>query len=348
MKKSISLILSVICLFLTACNNSPTASTPKATPEETLCTEHAFGEWETVKDATCLEGGAEARICQNCSFSEDRATEIGDHVYSEWEVVEKSTIYTRGTESCACIYCQKAKTRYTDRIDSVSSKPVFNFQNKYDNASPRIYRTQGGCFDGTNFYQALISKEEEIAVILKKNIVTGEIIYSVPRYMKHANDITYNSKTNMIYVCESGSNVYIYNADTLEFVKSVTLPNAISAISYNEHNNTFTGYSSGKNYHFTAAFGSISNFVLQDKKTTSQGMCTDEKYIYNLYCKSIGGGCYDTYIVIHNHKGTYINTVEVSIANKREPENISIIDGVMYIECPTGTPSGTIFQVILP
>ena len=343
-KPIIDLLLIFSTLFILSCNNTPSASTPEATP----CTDHTFGEWETVKEPTCLEGGTESRICQNCGFSEERATEAVDHLYSEWEVVEKATIYVRGKERCACIYCNEEKTRNTDRVEKLSSKPVFNFQNKYDNASPRIYRTQGGCFDGTNFYQALISKNEEIAVILKKNIETGETIYSEPRPMKHANDVTYNSTTNMIYVCEAGVNVYIYNADTLEFVKSVTLPYGISAISYNEHDNTFVGLAGTKNYYYSSSFNYIRDMTLQERGATSQGMCSDEKYVYNLYCKSLGGGSYDTYIIIHTHKGVYINTVEVSIANKREPENISIIDGVMYIECPTGTPSGTIFQVLMP
>ena len=129
MKKRIIITLLTLCLLLASCNSTPIETTPD-TPAATQCAEHSFGEWQSIKDPTCLEGGTEARVCLNCDFSEERPTDTVDHLYGEWEVVEKSTIYTRGTEQCVCVYCQNAKTRNLDRVTKLSSKPVFNFQNK--------------------------------------------------------------------------------------------------------------------------------------------------------------------------------------------------------------------------
>ena len=50
---------------------------------------------------------------------------------------------------------------------------------------------------------------------------TGEIIYSEPRDIDHANDVIYNPYTNQIFA-GSGKMVHIFDADTLEFNESKT------------------------------------------------------------------------------------------------------------------------------
>ena len=40
---------------------------------------HSFGEWKTIKEATCKTKGFEERTCENCGVKENRETEIADH-----------------------------------------------------------------------------------------------------------------------------------------------------------------------------------------------------------------------------------------------------------------------------
>ena len=92
----------------------------------------------------------------------------------------------------------------------------------------------------------------------------------------------------------------------------------------------------------------INGFALSDRGVTSQGICTDEKYIYVLYCTSLGSENYEAYVYIYDYEGKYINTITVIIPDTREPENISIVDGVLYIGACTAQPVVTFFRVEIP
>jgi hypothetical protein len=54
-------------------NNDPVSSNSQSTSsyssEKTECTAHSFGEWETVKEASCI-AGEKQRVCENCDFTE--------------------------------------------------------------------------------------------------------------------------------------------------------------------------------------------------------------------------------------------------------------------------------------
>jgi len=41
--------------------------------------EHEFGEWETVKEATCSEEGLQRRVCLLCTYSEENAVKRKEH-----------------------------------------------------------------------------------------------------------------------------------------------------------------------------------------------------------------------------------------------------------------------------
>ena len=60
---------------------------------------HGYGAWQTVKEATCLEKGAEIRICA-CGASESRETGIGDHSYADG----------------FCIYCGDEEPPFADTV----------------------------------------------------------------------------------------------------------------------------------------------------------------------------------------------------------------------------------------
>ena len=65
---------------------------------------HAYGEWETVKPATCTESGEKQRVCANDNSHIEAATiEPTDHDWTgKWVVTKKPTIYAKGEETLCC------------------------------------------------------------------------------------------------------------------------------------------------------------------------------------------------------------------------------------------------------
>ncbi|MBR6728288.1 MAG: hypothetical protein IKM08_08865 [Clostridia bacterium] len=77
MKKFVCMLLAAtmlaITLTVTSCNEEP-ASPPPHT--------HAYGEWQTVQEPTCVAVGTEKRIC-SCGDTETRNTEKVEHTFAD-------------------------------------------------------------------------------------------------------------------------------------------------------------------------------------------------------------------------------------------------------------------------
>ncbi len=114
--------------------------------------EHSFGDWKTVKAATCTEKGSEQRTCKTCNHTETREvaakghTEVVDkavaatctqtgltegkhcsvcnavlvkqetvavkeHSFGEWKTVKAATCTEKGSEQRACKTCNHTETR---------------------------------------------------------------------------------------------------------------------------------------------------------------------------------------------------------------------------------------------
>ena len=211
-----------------------------------------------------------------------------------------------------------------------------------------IYRRQGGTFNGKMVYQALISASEELAVIAGMNIETGETIYSEPIPMGHANDVTYNPITNKVYVCNSGS-VHVFDADTLEYFGTIDSVVSGSGIHFSPERNLFL-FKGGQG--FSTASADLSEYIeslFTSKITgyTSQGIFADDTFIYFLLCKGISGSKYTTHVAIYDWYGNFIRFITVKIESNHEPENISVVDGQIYIGACTSQPVFTQFRVDL-
>ena len=75
MKKILSLTMAFllsasVCLF-SSCQyiDGLLDAFPSFPSDKTECTAHSFGEWETVKEASCI-AGEKQRVCENCDFTE--------------------------------------------------------------------------------------------------------------------------------------------------------------------------------------------------------------------------------------------------------------------------------------
>lgn len=233
--------------------------------------------------------------------------------------------------------------------EAVAYATLDNSKYGASDADPRIYRRQGGCFNGENYYQVFISKNEEIAVIAKKNLKTGEIVYSEPRVMEHANDATYDPYNNRIFV-GSGKTVWIYDADTLEYIEEKTFTHTTSKFSYSPERHLYVlgsyyFYDDSLTYTKNYFKGALSSIGVDSSKLSAQGSCCDDTFIYSLVIESLGNSKYNAYFSVYDWYGNIVAFVSVEIPNKFEPENISIVDGTLYIAACSTQPVATLYEV---
>ena len=76
-----------------------------------VCVTHTFGEWTTVKEATCTEAGSEKRVCSICSAEETRSVAALGHKFGEWTVTKKATCTEKGSQTRTCSVCQATETQ---------------------------------------------------------------------------------------------------------------------------------------------------------------------------------------------------------------------------------------------
>ena len=115
MKKTLwlALILLLVCMFaFFVCDSGDTSQTPNDTPSGTMdnTTEsekdahvHAFGEWTTVKDATCTVKGEQERSCA-CGEKEIESIPAR-HTAGEWIIENNATCIEKGSKYQVCSVC---------------------------------------------------------------------------------------------------------------------------------------------------------------------------------------------------------------------------------------------------
>ena len=221
--------------------------------------------------------------------------------------------------------------------------------NQYYYTTPQIHARQGGCYVGRFYYQLYKDIDDKIAVIAKKDLETGKVIYSKVREdLGHGNDMTYNPITNEIIV-PNGKHIVVFDAHTLEEKRTVS--SSVSAggrITYSPERDTYL-------------FGSF-KFMRSDLKTysnrffnadpsnkdyTNQGMASDDCFIYSLIMTPKGGSKYLTHVAVYDWSGNYVGFINVEIEGLYEPENISVVDGVLYIGTCTPHPIVTLNKLII-
>ena len=127
MKKTVwlTLILMLLCVFaLSACD---TADTPPNNGQQTtdgkddnhssdtptVC-QHTFGDWTTVKQATCKEEGTLARTCSKCSETEEESIQKSETHTPVTDAAIPATCKDTGlTEGSHCSVCNKVFVEQT-------------------------------------------------------------------------------------------------------------------------------------------------------------------------------------------------------------------------------------------
>lgn len=194
---------------------------------------------------------------------------------------------------------------------------------------------QGGGTDGTYAYYAMINKSNNEAYIYKYEIATWTLVKrSESLKLFHANDITYDAKNKRLVISACTANdgylgVLTVDPETLELIDYFKIGTAFRALDYLPWNNT---YIIGTDYFFTVMdenFNKIGFIDCKSKNYTTQGLCCDEKYIYDVrYVK----GSSTHYIVVQDYDGNYYGEIPL-IGAPSEPENMFRLGNEFFLGC---------------
>ncbi len=90
------LVLFLLCICLASCG------------EETVIEHiHEWGNWETVKKASCKEEGLRIRKCKGCGDEDKVILNLTAHNFNEGQIVEKATCQKEGKIVFECLVCSK-------------------------------------------------------------------------------------------------------------------------------------------------------------------------------------------------------------------------------------------------
>lgn len=117
------------------------------------------------------------------------------------------------------------------RYDELNMDEAYLLRNDTTGA----YTPQGGCTDGTYIYRAMVSSDDSVTVLQKLDLEGNLISQVALDILGHANDMTYCSKDNLLYVAHSSSTSIVYkvNPSTLRVVDTVNIGRTIWGIDYN-------------------------------------------------------------------------------------------------------------------
>lgn len=194
---------------------------------------------------------------------------------------------------------------------------------------------QGGCKVGKYYYQAFIKSGNAGSIIVKYNMEKKAIEKtSAVLQLHHTNDITYNGKLGKLVVCHNApdrTTISYVNPDTLTIEKTFHIEYKIFSISYNASRDQYiVGISGGQTFRILDSnFKAVGEAFQPTGRTTgytTQGNAADDKYIYFVLYK-------ENVITVYDWSGNFITLIDLDLLTNIEPENISVVDDVIYIGC---------------
>ncbi len=237
---------------------------------------------------------------------------------------------------------------YTARIETLFTFPVCGDRGQY-----RI--VQGGTFDGTYYYVALIDNQSDPMqewVCLCKFDKSGRLLAKREGLaLDHANNITYVPKWNRLLVshCQSTeqnpekhwNRCSLVDPDTLTVTDTADLPLPFFSMAYCEELDRFCSgeWAGGTLDTWDGELNHLQSYSVTPPKGTSQGAEADGHYLYfprynpnSLQVYSWDGEhCFDIPIVSKNG----------------EVEHVSVADGIFYIGGNNATWTGGYFGYLV-
>lgn len=203
---------------------------------------------------------------------------------------------------------------------------------------------QGGCMTEDSYYFALINSENsqkytktEAYVFKYDKETMTEVERSEVMMLGHANDFTYIEETNEIWVIHvCFGQISVLDADTLE-LKEIKLMNLDGyGLDYEETKEQFVVID-GINFpgRMTVWDKELEPVAKQkkglDTTLVSQGICCDEKYVYQTFWSSSRNEKEpDSMLFVTDWEGNLITKIKIDLDN-HEPENVSILGDTFYL-----------------
>lgn len=241
---------------------------------------------------------------------------------------------------CACSVLEKS----SEPVETVpiSSECTYLYSVPYAILLPAYKITQGGTMDGIYYYQDFhkndydSNQEDNVNYIVKYDIQSGEkVLRSEPLHLNHANDMTLNPNTGYLYVVHNQPNphrISVLETETLTVVDTFDIDHSIFSLDFNASRNQYVaGLSGGQSFlfldeNFQAASPVYDPCPFANSYTT-QGVACDDDYIYFvLYEKE------NNIITVYDWNGKFVSYLSIDVGTQ-EPENITSLDGVLYVGC---------------
>ncbi len=249
-------------------------------------------------------------------------------------------------------YVWNSSNSYHQAIMSSSSLNAGTERLSYDIKDSTAWGVpQGGCSDGTYFYQMVLTKQmsdenKNECEIVKVDLKTGNVIKrSGVLSLNHANDVTYNSKLNCLVVCHNAPNrdtLSYVDMNTLTITKTFQIDYEIYCIDYNAAKDQYVvGLSGGQTFRMLDSdFKAVGKVYMPTDDTaqyTTQGVGSDDEFIYFALHNSK-----DNFVItVYDWNGNHVSTVTVTVQDRstttesirHEIESISVVNGTMYLHC---------------
>lgn len=190
---------------------------------------------------------------------------------------------------------------------------------------------QGGTSDGKYLYVILNDGGKTNAsesMMVKIDIATMKTVATKSGLrVCHGNDIFYMKAENELVVVHNAPDrdtLSVFDADTMEFKRTVKLPLKIYCMSYDESLDCYwVGISGGDTFaKLDRNFKLVKRYMSQQHPYTTQGMDCDGTYLYFVrYNKNC--------VIVYDKEGGYIGEYPISFDG--EPENIVHVNDAFYI-----------------
>lgn len=201
------------------------------------------------------------------------------------------------------------------------------------------YNLQGFTTVNNYLFMVLDGYDDTKSIIKVYNLNNGKLIKSYEYgSLGHANDVTYNSKTNLIYVLQSGgfNKVFIFDGDNFEYKETISVSLPLRSITYIDDLDKYAGrtVASGFMFNNDLSLSSKIPFVVGmnfSNKIGRQGWAYYNGYIYytNWSWKRFGGDG-SNMIFIYDLKGNKVDELRTSV-DIGEIEDISFYNNKMVL-----------------
>lgn len=126
--KVLGVIAMALALGLTACGGGGSKSSSKHT--------HNWGDYVTVKEATCTEDGQQERACKDCGEKQTKTIKAA-HKWGDWITVTEATCQAEGSKKHVCSVCNTEETETIEKADHTWGDWITVTEADCDNAGSR-------------------------------------------------------------------------------------------------------------------------------------------------------------------------------------------------------------------